>query len=161
MKKLSFVLLISILVTGCASVKMEEKSVSEKSKQFATPSPNNSGLYIYRDSPLGASLKKDIWVDGKCIGESVPKVFFYTEVSGNAPHTISTESEFSPNHLKLMFDAGKNYFIRQYIKFGVFVGGADLEVMPESEGKTAVANLDQAVSGICSEQTIAINHAQK
>lgn len=31
---------------------------------------------------------------------------------------ISTESEFSPNDLNLTADAGKNYFVRQYIKVG-------------------------------------------
>jgi hypothetical protein len=72
--------------------------------------------------------------------ESASDVFFHTEVSGDE-HEVSTEFEFSPNTLKLMFDAGKNYFVRQYIKVGAFVGGADLELIPEAQGKEAVAKL--------------------
>lgn len=150
MKKIILIVFLSALFSGCASVKMEEKATSEKTKQFAPPSANNSGLYVYRDSPLGAALKKNIWVDGKCVGESAPNVFFFTEVNGDTKHEISTESEFSPNQLTLMFEAGENYFVRQYIKFGVFIGGADLEVISEKEGKEAVSKLDLAVAGTCS-----------
>ena len=89
---------------------------------------------------MGGGLKKDIWVDDKCIGESAPKVFFYEEVKGNAEHKISTESEFSPNDLFLKTESGKNYFIKQYIKLGVFVGGANLKLMNERMGKKMFLN---------------------
>ncbi|HHV6932376.1 TPA: DUF2846 domain-containing protein, partial [Haemophilus influenzae] len=42
--------------------------------------------------------------------------------------------------------SGKNYFIRQYIKFGVFAGGANLEQVSEEEGKKAISKLNMAVS---------------
>jgi hypothetical protein len=151
MRKIALVILLSALFTGCASVKMESKEDSAKAKQFAQPQAGNSGLYIYRDSFVGKALKKDIWVNGKCVGESAPDVFFYTEVAGGKEHSISTESEFSPNAMMLLVAAGKNYFIRQYIKMGMFVGGAGLEVIPEEEGKTAVAKLELAKPGTCSE----------
>lgn len=151
MKKFLLSLIILFALTGCASVKMEDKATTERLKQFAQPTAGNAGLYIYRDSSLGSALKKDIWVDGKCIGESAPKVFFYTEVEGNKEHKIATESEFSPNEISLMVEAGKNYFIRQFIKFGVFVGGAGLEIIPEDKGKSAVQKLELASSGKCSE----------
>ena len=35
-----------------------------------------------KDFVAGKALKKDVWIDGKCIGESAPDVFFYTEVEG-------------------------------------------------------------------------------
>jgi len=152
MKKIAFIALASALFTGCASVQMESQEASDKAKQFSAPSPGNSGLYLYRDSAVGRALKKDLRVDGKCIGESAPDVFFYTEVAGNKEHVISTESEFSPNTLILLFEAGKNYFVRQYIRLGVFVGGADLEVIPEAQGKEAVAKLELATQGTCNSQ---------
>ncbi len=130
---------------------MESKEASQKLKNFPRPTAGNSGLYLYRDSVLGASLKKDITVDGKCLGESAPNVFFFTEVEGGKQHVIATESEFSPNTLSLMVDAGRNYFIRQFIKIGVFVGGADLELIPEDQGKIAVSKLELATSGSCSK----------
>ena len=123
------IILLSLVLGGCASVPMESTQVSDQAKQFTPPAADKAGLYIYRDSNFGAALKKDIWLDGKCVGESAPMTFFYEEVAGDTEHTLSTESEFSPNDLKIGTDAGKNYFIRQYIKVGLFVGGAGLEVV--------------------------------
>lgn len=129
---------------------MNSKAESTKAKEFASPAAGNAGLYVYRDSFVGKALKKDIWVDGKCLGESAPDVFFYTEVEGGKSHKIDTESEFSPNVLELMMEANKNYFVRQYIKMGVFVGGAGLELIPEEQGKQAVMKLEMAAPGKCS-----------
>ncbi len=50
----------------------------------------------------------------------------------------------------LYVEAGKNYFIRQIIKMGVFVGGAKLERVSEDEGKAEVSKLSLAESGECS-----------
>lgn len=146
----ALVLAISaMLLTGCASVNMASKEESDKVKQFSAPGPGNSGLYVYRNSVVGQALKKDLWVDGKCLGESASNVFFYTQVEGGKKHKIETESEFSPNAMELFFDAGKNYFVRQYIKLGAFVGGADLEQIPDEQGKVDVAKLGLAQSGNC------------
>jgi hypothetical protein len=153
-KKLSFsaVVVISVgLFSGCASVPMVQGAQSSQAKTFGPPPEGKAGLYIYRDSSLGAALKKDIWVDGECIGQSAPKVFFYTTVSGDVEHKISTESEFSPNDIELFTKSGINYFIRQAIKLGVFVGGAKLEVVDATKGEAAVRELGEAAGGTCSK----------
>jgi hypothetical protein len=150
-KYVAAVALAAALISGCASVPMESKEASAMAKQFNPPSAGNSGLYIYRDSFVGKALKKDIWIDGKCLGETAPDVFFYEEVTGDQEHKISTESEFSPNDLVINTAAGQNYFIRQYIKLGVFVGGANLELVNEDEAKKAISGLDLAQKGTCSD----------
>ncbi len=150
-KNILLVTILALALGGCASVPMESIKASNQAKQFDPPSNDNSGLYIYRDSFVGKALKKDIWIDGKCIGESAPDTFFYEEVAGGIEHKISTESEFSPNDLVINTDVGKNYFIRQYIKFGVFVGGAGLELKDSDEGMSAVSKLDMAKKGTCSK----------
>jgi hypothetical protein len=143
-------LAISTLITGCASVNMAPKEESAKAKEFKQPSANNAGIYVYRNSFVGKALKKDIWIDGKCVGESAPDVFFFTEVEGGKKHKIDTESEFSPNTLELDTEVGKNYYIRQYIKMGVLVGGAGLEQISEEQGKKDIAPLELAMAGHCS-----------
>ena len=47
--------------------------------------------------------------------------------------------------------AGINYFVRQAIKMGVFVGGAKLESVDDATGKAEVAKLGMAVPGQCSK----------
>lgn len=140
----------SLLFTGCASVNMASKEESAAAKEFKPPSAGNAGVYIYRNSFVGQALKKDLWIDGKCVGETANKVFFYTQLPGDKTYKFDTESEFSPNTLELLLVAGKNYFIRQFIKMGVFVGGAGLEQVPEAQGRQEVADTEMAKLGSCS-----------
>jgi hypothetical protein len=141
----------TFLLTSCASVPMEDIEKSDAAKKFNAPSNNNAGLYIYRSGSFGAALKKDVWVDGKCIGQTAPNVFFYTELTGNEEHKVSTESEFSPNDLTIKTESGKNYFVKQFIKMGAFVGGAGVELIDEEKGKSDVQELKMAQPGECSK----------
>ncbi len=138
------------LTTGCTSVPMESKEKSELAKQYNSPSEGKAGLYVYRSGSFGGALKKDVWLNGKCVGETAPNMFFYEEIEGNAEHKVSTESEFSSNDLLVKTESGKNYFISQYIKMGVFVGGAGVELVDETKGKKQVSKLDMAIKGKCS-----------
>lgn len=130
---------------------MESKEKSELAKQYNSPSEGKSGLYVYRAGSFGGALKKDVWLNGKCVGETAPNIFFYEEIEGNTEHKVSTESEFSPNDLLIKTESGKNYFGSQYIKMGVFVGGAGVELVDEKKGKKQVSKLDMAIKGTCSK----------
>ncbi|CAN7615912.1 DUF2846 domain-containing protein [Acidovorax sp. Leaf78] len=149
-KTIYLALALSVLMTGCASVNMASKEQSAKAKEFQQPPEGKAGVYLYRNSVLGKAVTKDLRIDGACVGTSAPDVFFYTQVDGGKNHTVETASEFSPNKLEIAFESGKNYFIRQFIKMGVFVAGADLEQVPEAQGKADVAKLEMAEGGKCS-----------
>ncbi|ERS83842.1 DUF2846 domain-containing protein [Halomonas sp. PBN3] len=141
------------IMTGCASVNMAPQQESAAAKEFTYPGDGKAGIYVFRkDIPVGVSLKKDIWIDGECVGESARGVFFYKQVEGGQEHEIATESEFSPNTLTLFTEAGNNYFVEQYIKLGVFVGGANLRQHDEEDGMREVSKLDLAASGNCSKE---------
>ena len=150
-KRMLLVILVMFLFTGCASVPMASKEASDYAKEFNPPADGKSGLYFYRSGSFGGALKKDIWVNDECIGESAPNIFFFTEVEGDKEHKVSTESEFSPNDLMIKVKSGLNYFIKQYIKFGVFVGGANMKVVDEKKGKEDVLKLEMAEKGHCSK----------
>ncbi|MGN6579934.1 MAG: DUF2846 domain-containing protein [Bordetella sp.] len=137
------------LLAGCASVPMADNTASNQAKQFSPPGEGKAGLYVFRDGILGSALKRAVYVDGKCLGESAPRVFFHTEVDGDKTHILSTQSEFSPNQLSLYMKAGINYFVRQYIKMGVLVGGANLESVSDEEGKKAISQLSMAANTPC------------
>ena len=143
MKRILTVGLILMTLGGCATVPMASVEKDAEAKEFKAPPEGKSGLYIFRDSFVGQALKKTIRVDGEIIGESAPDVYFY-KVLDAGKHTISTESEFSPNDLIIKTEPKKNYFVENYIKMGVFVGGANLEEVSESEGMTRVSKLKLA-----------------
>ncbi len=155
MKKtlLALVVTNTLIITGCSTVPVESNSKSAALKSFSAPTQGRSNIYIYRtNSILGAALKKDIWVDNECIGESARGIFFYHEVQGNKKHSISTESEFSPNSLVIDMKPGSSYFIEQYMKPGLFVGGANLKQVSTEEGKKEVSLLSLAKKGNCSSK---------
>ena len=131
------VLVAILLASGCASVPMAPASQDAELKTFAPPPAGKAGVYMYRNSFVGQALKKDIYMDGKRLGESANKTYFYNQVDPGE-HTVSTESEFSDNDFKFTVQSGMNYFIRQYIKMGVFVGGANVELVSEEEGRKGV-----------------------
>ncbi|WP_394561230.1 DUF2846 domain-containing protein [Aquipseudomonas alcaligenes] len=131
------------LLSGCASVPMESSEKDQALKTFPTPPQDQAGLYIFRDSSLGPALKKTVTVDGEVIGETAINTYFYRTVTPGQ-HVLATESEFSDNTLTLNAEAGKNHYVRQYIKLGVFVGGANLEQVSETEGRKAVLETELA-----------------
>ena len=138
MKKIVWLVVVSVLLLGgCATVPMASVEDDTTRKMFSSPSEGASGLYIYRNTSFGGALKKSLYTDGELIGETAPMTYFYKQVQPG-DHKLSTESEFSNNDLMLKTESGKNYFIHQNIKFGVFVGGANLELVPEEEGRKGV-----------------------
>ncbi|MFT5789090.1 MAG: hypothetical protein ACI8SJ_001198 [Shewanella sp.] len=135
MKKIYLALSLIALTffSGCASVPMASSEQDSALKQFQKPQNGNAGLYIYRNTFGGQALKKNVYLDGKLIGETANKVFFYKELAPGS-YSLATESEFSENNLNLPVEAGQLYFVEQFIKMGVFVGGAGLEKVDNEIG---------------------------
>lgn len=121
------------LVAGCATVPMAPKDQDMSLKEFKKPATDMAGVYIYRNSFVGQALKKNIYLDGEYLGESANKVYFYREVPPGQ-HQLSTESEFSDNAISFSAEPGHLYFAEQYIKIGVFVAGANLQMVSEEDG---------------------------
>lgn len=138
-KKISilFLLLFISLTVGCASVQMASPTRDAELKQFKAPAGNKAGLYIFRNTFLGKALKKTVTLDGKIIGETANKVYFYREIEPGQ-HAVSTESEFSDNITNFDAASGKNYFAEQFIKMVAFVGGASVRMVDEEVGKKNV-----------------------
>lgn len=138
-----FLLLGTTLFSGCASVPLASKQQDSNAKTFSKPPADKAGLYVFRNSLMGQALKKAILLDGVLIGHTANKIYFYKEIPvGN--HTLSTESEFGDNSITFQAEGGKNYYARQYMKMGVFLGGSDIEMVSEDEGKQEVLECELA-----------------
>lgn len=140
---LAVMLVLFLLFTGCAKVQMAKKDQDVALKEFKNPADNKAGLYVYRNSFVGQALKKNVYLDGVLLGETANKVYFYKEIEPGQ-HQLSTESEFSDNAISFYADAGNNYFAEQYIKMGVFVGGANVRMVTEEEGMKNVRECNLA-----------------
>lgn len=130
-------LAFATLFAGCASVPMASQEQDAAAKRFEVPSSDKSGVYIYRDSSLGTALKKMVSLDGNPLFQSAIRTYFYKEITPGK-HTLATQSEFGDNAIEFVAEGGKLHFVRNYIKMGVFVGGANLEIASDEEGKKGV-----------------------
>ena len=137
--KLSAAALAVALLAGCASVPMTTEARDTEARTFEPPPADKAGIYIFRNTRFGSALKKTIYIDREPIGESAAKTYFY-EVVEPGERRIATESEFGENDLVLQAEAGQNYYVRQYIKLGLFKGRAGLELVSEEEGQAGVRN---------------------
>ena len=144
-KKIITLLLVSylLLLYGCSSVQMASKDEDLALKNFTLPPSSKAGLYIYRNSLAGVFVMREIYVDSVFIGVTANQVYFFLELSPGT-HIISTQSEFGENALTFEAEGGKNYFVEQYIKMGVFSGGSNVEMVSEEVGKEQVLKCELA-----------------
>lgn len=135
-----FTLTISLI--GCASVQMADTALDATAKKFQA-NPSKSGLYIYRNESMGAAIKMDLTVDGKAIGQSAAKTYFYVEVEPGK-HTISSKAENTDN-LTLETVAGKLYYIWQEVKIGFLLARTKLSLVDDKTGQAGVNESKLAV----------------
>jgi len=129
LKKTIFLLLLSLLFVGCApSIPMAPNKDDLIRKQFTTPDKNKAGIYVYRNSFAGSALIKVVYIDDKVLGSIANETYLYAEVTPGK-HKLSTTSEFSPNDIYINTIGGKNYYFNHYIKLGLIVGGANMELV--------------------------------
>ncbi len=142
-KKMLLAFALTLSIVGCASVPMGDAKQDASLKTFA-PKPGVAGLYIYRNESMGAAIKMDVLVDGKNIGESAAKTYFYVEVAPGK-HTIASKAE-NTDTIDVDTVAGKLYYIWQEVKMGVLYARTKLQVVSESEGQKGVNESKLAVS---------------
>lgn len=145
-KVFSVVVAFSVLVcalTGCANVQKADPSSSDYAKEFNTPPKGYAGVYLYRNFFMGCGLYKNLYIDGQYLGETDRSCFFY-RLARPGLHEIQTESEFSENSIQVNMEEGQNYFIYQWIKPGIFVGGADIELVEPEKAKEEIKKLERA-----------------
>lgn len=135
MSKLLAPLFISMALVGCASVPMGDPKADATAKTFQAPA-DKAGLYIYRNESMGAAVKMDVILDGKNIGESAAKTYFYQEVAPGK-HTVTSKSE-NTDTVEVDLKPGTLAFIWQEVKMGVMFARTKLHLVSEQEGKKGV-----------------------
>lgn len=128
------VVLISALA-GCASVPMASLEKDAAAKTYAV-SPNKANIYVYRNENFGAAIKMPVAIDGRLVGDTAAKTYLKVEVApGNHTVTSKTENDAS---MTLQTDAGKNYFVWQEVKMGMWSARSQLQQVDDATGKAAI-----------------------
>ena len=149
LKKLSSITLLSILFVGCASSPKIDSNLNQKVKTLTSPAEGKAGIYV-----IGASVPRDLWLDGQCLGTTGKKGFFYQEVLGGSEYIVSTESEFSPNHLTVKTEPGKFYYVQQYTKPSLVTVSSDVKLIDEVKGKQEIAKYSLVTVNKCYRKAI-------
>ena len=140
---IGFFIVLAVFFSGCAAVPKAPKAEDLARKTFNLPQEGFAGVYIFRNTRWGAAIKRYIKIDGETIGEIAPMTYLYHQVS-SGKHAIATESEFAEYTIVINMESGKNYFISQYLKHGVFVTGTGLKHVSQDQGMDGVLECDLA-----------------
>lgn len=142
---------LAMVLFGCASVPMGDTKKDAALKTFAGK-PDIAGVYIYRNESFGPGLRMIVQVDGNPLGETVPFVYYYTDVSPGK-HVITSTTlhayTLTPGHtdsLEFEVTAGKRYYVWQEYKLGFPFPKSKLHLVDESIGQKGVLETELAES---------------
>lgn len=121
--------------SGCASVPMSTPDQDAKAKGFS-PLPGRASLYIYRNENFGAAIPMTVSVNKRTLGQTAAKTYFQLNVVPGR-YTIESNAE-NVSTLNLWADAGKNYYVWQEVKMGMWSARSALQQVDEAKGKAGV-----------------------
>lgn len=143
MKLCCVLITAAFLISGCASVPMGDPKQDAALKTF-TIAKDKAGIYIYRNESMGAAVKMDVAIDGRQIGQTAAKTYFYKEVQPGK-HVVSSSAE-NTDAIEVEAKPGTLTFIWQEVKMGLMYARTKLHLVPEEEGKRGVLETTLAVS---------------
>ena len=142
MKKLISIAVISLAISGCASVPMGDPKQDAALKTFKV-APDKAGIYIYRNESMGAAVKMDVAVDGQPIGQTAANTYLFKEVTPGK-HTVSSSAE-NTDTLEVDVKQGTLAYLWHEVKRGVLYARTKLHLVSEVEGKKGVQETSLAV----------------
>jgi hypothetical protein len=118
---------------------------TEKGQQVLPEQPVDKGLvYVIRTKAYeGAMVQAKLAMDAKWVGVNRMANYFYIEVDPG-PHYFCLKAGVGPDTiglLSLVIERGKTYYLRQNLT----LGGNDLDLLDEAEGKKYVARYHRSV----------------
>lgn len=130
-----FSAVLLLLLSGCASVPMAPLDQDSKAKDFS-PIPNKTSLYIYRNETFGAAIPMTVSVNGKALGQTAAQTYFRLNLTPGKYNVESHAENISVLHLTT--EAGKNYFVWQEVKMGMWMARSLLQQTDETTGRAGV-----------------------
>ena len=128
-------LVYMMFFSGCVAVKNASLEQDTLAKKFLIEK-DRSNLYIYRNESFGAAIGMPVVLDGKHIGKTGANTYFRLSVTPGQ-HTIKSLTE-NTSELTLNTLAGKNYYVWQEVKMGMWAARSMLQEVDETTGQAAV-----------------------
>jgi hypothetical protein len=136
--------LVLILLTGCAAVPMASMEADTSAKQFQ-PKKGQANIYLYRNETFGAAVAMTVSLNGKVMGKTGAQTYFLWEVPPGRYEIVS----HTENTARIAINAqeGRNHYVWQEVKMGLWQPRSQLHEMKEEEGKKAVLECKRTIEG--------------
>ena len=134
LQRLLLVLCVAMLA-GCASVPMTAVEDDTRAKSFAVQ-PGKANIYVYRNESMGGVVAMTVSLNGRVVGRTAAKTYLLLEVDPGT-YEIASLTENTSTH-KLMAQAGRNHFVWQEVKMGMFSARSELKEVDEATGRAGV-----------------------
>ena len=102
-----------------------------------TPPEGKALVYIVRPSFLGKLIQFKTFCGEELIGYTVGKTYLHTFLDPGT-HKIITKAE-NKRELEITVEAGKTYYIKQKVGFGLIKARVKLMLLNENEGEYALS----------------------
>jgi len=145
----SAVLATVALFSGCASVPLASSATDSKSKEFQ-PLPDRASVYIYRNENFGAAISMTVSLNKLTLGQTAAETYFHVNVPPGR-YTVESISE-NVSSVTLNLDAGKNYFVWQEVKMGMWSGRSALQQVDDAKGRAGVLECKEIASTIAESE---------
>ncbi len=123
------------MLSGCAAPLIASQDKDIAAKDFLPPK-DKSSLYIYRNESFGGAVGMAVTLNGKGLGETGAKTFFRINLpAGN--FTVGSHAE-NYSDTQLTTEVGKNYFVWQEVKMGIWKARSELKQVDDKTGKAGV-----------------------
>lgn len=129
------VLAVALFLVGCSSLPRAPIEQDAAAKSFTTDE-GKANLYIYRNEQFGGAVEMDVLVNNKPLGKTGPKTYFALSVPPGQ-YTVMSKAE-NDSTLTVDVAGGKNYFVWQEVKMGVWYARSLLQLVDDDKGKAGV-----------------------
>ena len=139
------VLILVVLVGGCATVPMASPSLDVEAKKFM-PESGMANIYILREVALGGGkILFQLTLDGRMVGSLAPLTYHLLSVKPGE-HTISVVNVENPEEAQatLTAEQGKNYFYKVSGRIGWSKPRAYIKSIGEEEGRELISDSKRA-----------------
>jgi hypothetical protein len=142
--KIKTALLMLLILSGCASVPMASPEHDAYAKNF-TVVKDQSRIYLFRNENLGSAVRITVALDGKIMGQTAPKTYFYWNVAPGI-HEVSCMSSEANDSIRFTAEAGEPVYIWQEMKMGAFSAGCQLHRVKAEAAQGEIRNSSLAVT---------------
>ena len=151
-----FTAAIVLLLSGCASVPMAPMDQDAKAKEFLF-APGKASVYIYRNETMGAAIPMTVTINGKALGQTAAQTYFRLNVMPGK-YNVESHAE-NVSSLPLSVEPGKNYFVWQEVKMGMWMARSLLQQVDDQTGRAGVME-SKLVASVVSDNDLTPLDAQ-